>query len=403
MKGLAAKLIGNAEHVAFEERIFNFSLLGAIFMTSIAACMDIFYYETPSYFNLAFLAFWILMFYLSRFKGCFRLVSFPTIAVLVFIFFPYNWIFSSGIFGMLPYYNIVFIAILCVLLSGKQRIIIIVSMLVTEFLLASLDAYQIGSFTVKITHTFSVMDRLVHLGVIMVAMAVLTVGYSVVYKKEKSRSDTYAETIEEQYKQQLYYMESLEEVIFKLKSERHDFNNNLGVIYGLLGNGETDKATDYTAQLVKTAEEYRNIVNIPYSMLRAMLNYKLSGAAEDGIELRLNINIPAGLPLSEFDITVILGNLLDNAVEACKKVEEDKRYISVELTYKPDYLVIQIENPTNGNPALKDGAYRTTKPDSENHGFGLNSITYLVSRHNGLMKIEADGGVFKVNIALLAK
>ena len=108
-------------------------------------------------------------------------------------------------------------------------------------------------------------------------------------------------------------MENLEEVIYRLKSERHDFNNHLGVIYGLLGNGEKDEATVYASQLVQTAEEYCNIVDLPYSM------------------------------------------------------------------------------------------FRTTKPDLDNHGFGLPNISYLVSRHNGLMKIEQEDGVFSVNIALLAK
>ena len=120
--------------------------------------------------------------------------------------------------------------------------------------------------------------------------------------KEKARSEDYARTIDAQYRQQLYYMENLEELIYKLKSERHDFNNHLGVIFGLLENGETDKVKAYASGLIRAAEKYRSIVNIPYSMLRAMLN-----------------------------------------------------------------------------------------------------IAYLVSRHNGLMRIEPDGGVFKVNIAILAK
>ena len=77
------------------------------------------------------------------------------------------------------------------------------------------------------------------------AMAVLIIIYSNTYRKEKQRSELYSRTIEEQYQQQLYYMESLEELIYKLKSERHDFNNHLGVIYGLLESGESDKASSY--------------------------------------------------------------------------------------------------------------------------------------------------------------
>jgi sensor histidine kinase regulating citrate/malate metabolism len=271
----------------------------------------------------------------------------------------------------------------------------------TLLVLHLLILYDMGS--IKAVFQASFLKTSLPLVLMTTVMALLIILYSNTYMTEKERSDAYAKTIEEQYRQQLYYMENLEALIYKLKSERHDFNNHLGVIYGLLENGETDKATDYASQLIKTAEEYRNIVHLPYSMIRAMLNYKLSDAQKAGVELRLDIGVPEGLPLNEFDLTVILGNLLDNAVEACKCVDHDKQYISLDITYKPDYLVIQIENPMKQDPILKGGVYRTTKPDSDDHGFGLSNIAYLVSRHNGLMKTEPTAGVFRVNIALLMK
>jgi len=399
MKGPGDKLIGDAERFPFEERIFNFAMLLGIFMTFFGTMMDV-YYRVDIRIDLLFEGCWILTYYLSRFRRYFNVVSVVSSAIFVFAFIPYSWIFSGGSRGILPYYTIAFIVIISIILKGHLRMVMVLSMLAVELLLICGDAYTAGSFTASLNKV-SLLDMSIHLMVIMAAMAILIIVYSNTYMKEKERSEAYARTIEEHYHQQSYYMENLEQLIHKLKSERHDFNNHLGVIYGLLECGETDKARDYAMQLVKTAEEYRNIVDIPHSMVRAMLNYKLSAAKEDGIVLKLNTGVPEELKLNEFDLTVILGNLLDNAMEACAALEEENRYIELSILYKPDYLIIQIENPMKGESVFQDGRKGTTKADAENHGLGLSNIEFLVNKHNGLMKIEAEKGIFRVNIALL--
>jgi sensor histidine kinase YesM len=396
MKGIGDKFIGDNEHFSFEQRMFNFAMLLGICMTTFGTVMDL-YYGTGIMIDLFFVGCWTLTYYLSRFRSCFRWVSIVGFGVFVFAFFPYYWISSGGSISIIPYYAIVFIAIISIILSGRFRIMMVLSMLTVEMLLICLDAHKTGSL--EIVYHQNLFGIAIQLFVIMFAMAALIIVYSNTYMAEKARSETYARTIEEHYHQQLYYMENLEQLIYKLKSERHDFNNHLGVIYGLLEGGETDRARNYTTQLVKTAEEYQNITNIPYSMVRAMLNYKLSAARESKIELRLNINVPAELKLDEFDLTVILGNLLDNAMEACAAIEENGRYIDLGIFYKPDYLIIQVENPTHGD--LLSGGNHTTKPDAGDHGFGLRNIEYLANKHNGLLQIEPADGVFKVSIALL--
>ncbi len=195
-------------------------------------------------------------------------------------------------------------------------------------------------------------------------------------------------------------MENLEQLIGRLRSERHDFNNHLGVLHGLLGSGETTKAKAYAASLVKDASEYQSIVQIPYPALRALLNFKLSAARESGIVLRTDAELPEGLDLNEFDLTVILGNLLDNACEACAALMGAEPYIELSLRYRPEYLVIHIANPYMPVP---EGGRRTEKPDPENHGYGLKNVEYFVNKHEGLMEIKRDGGLFAVDIALPVK
>ena len=123
----------------------------------------------------------------------------------------------------------------------------------------------------------------------------------------------------------------------------------------------------------------------------------------DGESRSPHVTIPEGLTLPEFDLTVILGNLLDNAVEACMTIEENDRYIGFNMFYKPDYLIIQTENPVSGASKPQQISRMTTKPDAENHGYGLRNIEFLAQKHNGFMKTARENGVFKVDVALLTE
>ena len=136
-------------------------------------------------------------------------------------------------------------------------------------------------------------------------------------------------------------------------------------------------------------------------MVRAMLNYKLSAMKDSGVTLSLHIALPEGLALDEFDATVILGNLLDNAAEACAVLLVEQRTLRLKLHYQPDYLVIQTENPQP--PGQTGGKGHSTKPDAADHGFGLANIEYLAKKHNGLLKTKREAGVFRVNVVLLVR
>ena len=396
---LAEKLIGKSDKCTFEQRIFYFGLLLGVAVTAIGSILD-FYYQVNPAVDLVFTCFWTAAYFIARFKGHYNMVSMIAFLVLILVFLPYQWLVSGGLLSAIPIYAILFLATECVVLSGRFRILMVLGTFVVILLLTLLDAHSLGSLTSHVQRRTTLLENLIHLVIVMGSIAVLLTVYSEIYIKEKTRSEAYAKAIEQIYKQQLYYMGTLEGVIAKLKSERHDWSNNLGVIYGLLENDENGKAKSYTSTLVQTAQKYRSLVNVPYSMLRAMLNYKLSIAKDRGIELRMKVNIPEGLALCEADLTVIVGNLLDNAMEANASVAEACRYIRLEMLCRRDYLVIQVENPFV-QTRINGGIGKTSKADGENHGFGLRNIEYLVNKNDGLMKHESQDGIFRVRLALV--
>ncbi len=394
MKMETDRLLGLAERFPFEQRIFHLSLLVGIFMNSLGVLLDIYYGENLLI-DILFTCIWTLIFYFSRFRGYFKSSSRISMAILVLAFFPYQWIMNGGIRGGIAYYAILIPVVISIVLSGRFRVLMMTAAFVSLLPLILLDAF-------KPVFDFTVINLTIQLLIVVAATGTLLIVYTNIYMKEKRRSEAYAKALEQNVSQQLYYMETLEEAIGRLKSERHDFNHHLGVIYALLEDAENEKARTYAAALVDSAREYRSLVSVPYSTLRAMLNYKLSAAREQGISLRLDISLPGGLNLNEADLTVILGNLLDNAMEACARLEKEKRYIDLALSYKPDYLVIQAENPFSPE-AAPGGKGKTTKEDQGNHGIGLRSIEYLTNKHSGFMKLEPEPGIFKISLALLVE
>ena len=384
-------LLGEQAQFSFEQRIFHSSMLFGIVLTVFGTVMDVIY-KSPILIDLAFIGCWTLTYCLSRFANGFRIVSIVSIAILVFAFIPYLWVESFGLQGSIPFYTILTFAFIAMILHGKHRIAAVASLMAVVLLLICYDA----SRSVLVAGNY--VDIGIHLFVVLIATVAIVIVYSNTYMKEKRRAEAYTKQIEEQARQQLYTMENLEQLVDKLKSERHDFNNHLSVLHGLLENGESDSAKAYVAQKIKEAVEYQNFVNIPYPAVRALLNHKLSLAKQNGIALLLDVGLPDGMALNEFDLSVILGNLMDNAIEACKELREAKPYIELMMRNQMEYLVMRIKNPANPAPNME---LRSTKSDPQNHGFGLQNVEYLVGKYNGLMEIKRESGMFEADIALL--
>jgi len=400
MKVFGQKLIGNPAKFTFEHRMLNFILILAIFMSFLGAILDLVMCEFRIFWFIVGIV-WILMYYISKVKKQYKMISVASFTFLIFICFPYNWIINAGSRGPFTYYSLLFIVIMGAILRGQTQNILIFSLVGVVLILMGVEYYYPNLIVAYENQMIRFLDVTIHLTITMFVAAVLIIVYSRTYQREKERSEDYAGAIEEHYRQQLYYMKNLEDLIFKLKSERHDFNHHLGVIYGLLEQKKFNKLKNYTQQLVENSEGFQNIVNLPYTIIRAMLNYKLSAARDKGIELRLNIDIPAGLNINEFDVTIILGNLLDNAVKECIKISENKRYIKLDLSYKPNYFIIIVKNPIEKKVNLKEQRISKNGKMERNHGFGLNNIEHMVKKHEGFMKIEQEDNSFKVNIALL--
>lgn len=134
-------------------------------------------------------------------------------------------------------------------------------------------------------------------------------------------------------------------------------------------------------------------------LVDSILNYKIDEAQKRGIKVDLDVDIPEKLNIQPFDLNIILGNLLDNAIEAVSKLERNK-VIKASIKLDRNILYINISNPFDGNIIYKKSNLKTTHKDKENHGFGLKSVKKAISKYNGIMNVYHTDSIFNVDVLL---
>lgn len=200
----------------------------------------------------------------------------------------------------------------------------------------------------------------------------------------------------EYYVNQLLYMEELH----KSSSEvRHDIKNHLLTIFSCLENGDMVEAKKYVSNIINVYQNKTELVHTGYPAIDGLLNFKLQPAAEKGIKINVKASLPNDMVLSPFDITVILGNLIDNALEAVDLVSENQ-FIDFRMSCSKGMMIMKISNSYTKPIQKENGKIITTKADKKNHGMGLKKVNDTLEKYHGITKIEIKDNVFTITVAL---
>ena len=124
-----------------------------------------------------------------------------------------------------------------------------------------------------------------------------------------------------------------------------------------------------------------------------VLNRKYQDAQEKGIVMALLINDLSGLTISEEDLVILLVNLLDNAIEACEKLAEN-RVIQFKMVMEEKELVLSVRNPVKEAVRIRDRRIATGKSDKSRHGIGLSNVDTVIRKYDGTSVLKCDNGWF---------
>ena len=197
------------------------------------------------------------------------------------------------------------------------------------------------------------------------------------------------------YANQLQIMTQSEE---KMKALRHDMKHHLYELSVLAEQHREKEISDYIKNMQNYMDNPKEYAGSGNHEIDSLLNYLLGQAGEFLDQVECKVSIPKELKISAFDLNVVIGNLLDNAILAASQAQ--KKWLSVVLNYEKGVLFIQIQNSYQTVKKDGDGNYLTTKQETQNHGIGLKNVRRIVNQNHGTMQITDSDQIFDVKVML---
>lgn len=194
-------------------------------------------------------------------------------------------------------------------------------------------------------------------------------------------------------------LKSLEERILDAKRARHDMRHHMIIIEDCLNSNDYERLKAYVTQFNETIPKNESFQFCNHHVINVLLLYYGRQAAEQEIDFHVDISISDDMVIADSDISIILSNLLENAIQACETSTLPSKKIIIHGTGTKDALFFTIDN-TYDNPIIKDekGHLLTTK--KRGRGIGIESVKNIVSRYNGMFKTEQKDNMFYVSFML---
>lgn len=197
--------------------------------------------------------------------------------------------------------------------------------------------------------------------------------------------------VEYQTEQSRRHLGEVQGIYREMRGYKHDFHNHLQTLKGHLENGQTRRALAYLEQLDKQLMEVDTLLKTGNIALDAILSAKVAQAKSAGIQVAVKANVPEGLLLSDLELSIVVGNLLDNAIEACNEASGD-RFLRIFMGMKGKMLYFSMLNASGGKLEKKGGLFASCKKGI--HGFGLRRAEAILEEHGGWCKYNSEEGAF---------
>lgn len=201
-------------------------------------------------------------------------------------------------------------------------------------------------------------------------------------------------------KQMLIYSHQLDIMMrseTQIQSFRHDMKRHMGELAAMAEKQENDLIRAYIQDMGIAIEDQKEFVSTGNKNIDSLMNYLLGKATQQLQNVEYEITVPSDLKISTFDLNVILGNLIENAIEAAK-ISYDQ-WLSVYIFFEKGMLAIEVKNSFSHELKADGGTYKTTKQEP-GHGIGLKNVKKVVEKYDGDMEILKADQQFEVNILL---
>lgn len=239
------------------------------------------------------------------------------------------------------------------------------------------------------------MKLLVIVLIILVILALFLIGIfllrRMIYNMIDRRIERFqSELIEKQVRE-------IQNMYRQVRGWRHDYRNHINNMKIQLSEGNYDKLDAYLNELADDLDTVDTVIKTGNVMADAILNSKLGVAEKLNVRLNVKANLPDSLPLTDVELCSMLGNMLDNATEACAALPEDERFMRVYIGKLKGQLYLSVQNSAGKVRKEKD-SYLSTKEGE--HGYGLFRIDRIVKKYGGYVNRQNEEGVFATEILM---
>lgn len=177
----------------------------------------------------------------------------------------------------------------------------------------------------------------------------------------------------------------------------HDMKNHINTLIIMNEKGQTEEISEYTKEMLSIIDACE-VCKSNNFVVDSIINFKLTKLKEKGVNLEIDICIPHVMDILAIDLTTILGNLLDNAVEATMHSKE--KNLKLKMWYEVGNLIIILKNSYSGEIIVENGILKSTKLFKKGHGIGLKSVEATIKKYSGDLEINRTANNFTVEVVI---
>ncbi|WP_054741929.1 sensor histidine kinase [Cellulosilyticum ruminicola] len=213
------------------------------------------------------------------------------------------------------------------------------------------------------------------------------------------------ELIKRQFKRQVTYYEKIEESHKEIREIKHDMKNHLIAMQGLLQENKLEELEKYIHDIRANVESKMGLISTGNTIVDSILNEKYAVAHEKQIHMEVKVGVEGDIDMEFVDLCIILSNSIDNAIEACERIEDpEKRKISIQCNYRAGYFLYEVINTMKEERVSKlKNKIETIKKDKKNHGFGIGNIKKSVRKYDGDVKTNSGDFQFILQVEINTK
>lgn len=184
------------------------------------------------------------------------------------------------------------------------------------------------------------------------------------------------------------------------KKTRHDLRHHLSVVQAYISSGNKENLEKYLEQY-KTSLPAESVISLCSNYaVNVLASYYIEQAQHNGIEADVQLRLPESIEIADADLCIVFGNLMENALEACKRQIGPGRFIKVRAAFSGDNVIITIDNSFEGDIFKENDIFLSSKRNG--HGIGLTSVQAVAQKYDGISNFEYSGNVFRASVMLQA-